>query len=68
MKAVGDRAFSSCANLEKVVVPISVERFGSYMFLSSDKVVVYCEAEEKPSGWNQFWNYYNRPVEWGYKE
>ena len=38
------------------------------VFFNCDSLtVIYCEAEEKPSGWSDDWNYEDVAVIWGYK-
>ena len=48
-----------------------VTSIGSYAFYNCSKLTIYCEAESKPSGWDDGWNIlYNidcAPVVWGYK-
>ena len=64
--SIGDYAFAGCSSLESIVIPNSVESIGSQAFASCSSLTIYCEATEKPSGWDSDWNYTNCPVEWGY--
>ena len=59
-------AFSKCPKLKKVIIPASVTSMSYYVFQNSDNVTIYCRASTQPSGWDSRWNYYNRPVVWGY--
>ena len=60
-------AFNQCTNLTKIVIPINVTYIGTTAFAFCDKLTIYCEAESQPSGWSQYWNYYNERIVWGYK-
>ena len=79
-------AFRGCTGLEKVWLRSSVETLeesseksngnitaytGPFFGCSSD-LVIYCEADEKPSGWSEHWNVYEGTdkfltVVWGQK-
>ena len=50
-----------------VVIPDSVTSIGYDAFAYCYSLTIYCEAESKPSGWNDNWNSSNRPVIWGYE-
>ena len=69
---IGDMAFYSCESLSSIVIPKSVTNIGKYTFGDCKYddcpyLTIYCEAESKPSGWEDHWNYTNRPVVWGYE-
>lgn len=59
-------AFSNCVNLGELIIPINVERMDNIISYCNS-VIIYCEAEQRPQGWFDKWNYYNYPVVWGYK-
>ena len=59
-------AFVYCTNLKKIVIPRSVETVGYHLFADSEDLIIYCETNYQPSGWDDSWNYYEYPVVWGY--
>ena len=61
---IGYGTFSDCKSLEKIFIPKSVINIGSGAFENCDKLIIYCEVEEKPSGWNNNWNISDRPIIW----
>ena len=65
---IGAKVFENCENLESIYIPISVEIIESEVFKNCTKLTIYCEAESIPSDWNNYWNSYNSPVVWGYKQ
>ena len=67
VKSIGDWAFGDCNSLTSVVIPDSVTSIGDDAFSNCTSLTIYCEAESKPDGWDDDWNYSNRPVVWGYK-
>lgn len=68
VKEIGDGAFSLCILLESVTIPSNVEIMGeSAFFFNSYEMVISCEAESKPDGWNDDWNSDGYEVIWGYK-
>ena len=66
VKTIGERAFERCSDLETIVIPKSVDSIGVAAFTGDSKLTIYCEAESQPDGWNAYWNWDDRPVEWGY--
>ncbi len=67
VRTIGERAFQNCSSLTSVTIPDSVRTIGNYAFWYCSNLTIYAEASSKPSGWNSYWNYSNRPVVWGYK-
>ena len=64
---IGSLAFSGCTSLTSVKIPNSVTSIGYFVFSGCTGLTIYCEAESKPSGWNEKWNCSNCPVVWGHK-
>jgi len=63
---IGEHAFCNCTALTSIIIPDSVTSIGSGAFINCNSLTIYCEANEKPSGWYMRWNNSNRPVVWGY--
>lgn len=65
--SIGEHAFGGCYSLTSIVIPKSVEKIDRWAFAGiGDQLTIYCEAAEKPIGWNNDWNHYDYPVVWGY--
>ena len=64
LESIGSFAFSNCTSLTSITIPDSVTSIGYGAFYSCDSLTIYCEAESKPSGWDNSWNYPYRPVYW----
>lgn len=67
LTSIGQNAFSYCTKLKNITIPDNVSVIGAYAFADCDKIVLYCEAESAPSGWEDNWNRSNRPVIWDCK-
>ncbi len=65
--SIGIYAFYDCSSLESITIPNSVTSIGNYAFSGCSNLTIYCEAESKPSGWDDEWNSDDCPVVWGYK-
>ena len=61
--SIGHEAFARC-NLTSIVIPNSVTTIGATAFSSYSNLTIYCEATERPDGWNWFWNDSDCPVYW----
>ena len=66
--SIGNYAFDGCKSLTNIIIPNSVTTVGLFAFSSGTNLTIYCEALEKPSGWNDYWKTDDCKVEWGYKK
>ena len=65
LKEIGPYAFQTCDELPYIFIPKTVKTIGAKAFQNCWCLNIYCEAESKPEGWDEEWNYTNRPVTWG---
>jgi len=63
--AIEGNAFNDCKGLTKVTIPLSVTKMDQGAFSNCDNLTIYCEAEEKPEGWNDSWAQNVRAISWG---
>lgn len=49
-------AFADCRSLTEIIIPESVIEIGQKAFYMCYGITVYCEAAEKPDGWNEDWH------------
>ena len=61
---IGSRAFYDCGSLKWAYVPQSVEIMGSEVFYYGDYATIYCEASQKPDGWDEYWYGYKASPSW----
>lgn len=63
-------AFSECDSLKEVYIPANVTELGAHIFGGIDTIVINCEAESKPDGWDDEWSVgcANITVNWGVKK
>ena len=68
-----NEAFAGCIYLERLIIPISVTYIGFAAFRHCpSNLTIYCEATERPSGWDWAWNLISADtmkyftVVWGY--
>ena len=64
VKSIGFNAFRSVSSVSSVIIPVSVESIGGYAFNDID--TIYCEAQIKPTYWNDYWADSSINVIWGY--
>ncbi len=76
LERIGDGAFGGCKNLLCLYFPIGVKFVGKEICFDGGYKVFFCEADERPEGWDPDWNVayddgYERPrfpTLWGYTE
>ena len=64
---IGYSAFYGCGKIKAVFIPISVVTIDNDAFRECTNLMIYCEAQTMPKGWNLDWNYSRCHVEWGCK-
>ena len=65
--SIGTEAFYNCDALKSITIPKSVTTMGGHVFEDCGSLMIYCEAEDLPNGWNPDWNPSYCYVEWGYE-
>ena len=65
LHTIGENAFSFCYKLEEVIIPINVIYIGGWAF-ESENLIIYCEAESRPTTWEVNWCYKAKEIIWGY--
>ncbi len=65
--SIGSYAFEGCSSLTSIEIPSSVTSIGYSAFGNCSSLIIYCETESKPSGWDSNWNPDKILVVWGYK-
>ncbi|MDE6473859.1 MAG: leucine-rich repeat protein [Clostridia bacterium] len=50
--------------VDYLIIPKSVKEIEAKAFYGCKKLVIYCEAEEKPEGWDSTWNVYKDDAIW----
>lgn len=67
VKEIGIAAFASCANLKEIYIPRNVLKLGGAVFGLNEGIVINCEAESQPEGWDAEWlkNCTNYTLNWG---
>ena len=63
---IGEDAFYKCDKLSRIFIPIACVKIGRDAFFDCDEnlLKIYCEAEEKPVGFDARWNFSFCEVEW----
>ncbi len=67
IKSIGTDAFRECGSITQIMIPDGVTSIGGSAFMNCEALTIYCEAAEKPSGWDNNWNYYGGTVVWDCK-
>lgn len=55
LQSIGEEAFTFCESLTAVCIPKSVTKIGKKAFYFSNGPTIFCEHDEKPSGWDDEW-------------
>ena len=66
--SIGYSTFNGCSSLTSITIPENVTIIEGNAFSGCSSLTINCRVNNKPSGWNFYWNSDNRPVVWGYKE
>lgn len=64
LKTISLSAFYNCTSLTSVIIPASVTNVGMLAFVGCESLQIYCEADSKPSGWEN--PYFDGEIVWGY--
>lgn len=69
LEIIEGAAFSMCSNLESIYIPDSVSNIEASIMYGIDGIVINCEAESKPEGWDDDWldGCTNYQLNWGVK-
>ncbi len=62
---IGELSFPGCTELTALYLPMSVGIIQAYAFYNCPNLTIYCEAESKPTNWDDNWNPDSQPVVWG---
>lgn len=65
VKTIDRAAFMDCISIESIKLPSTLVNFGEDQFYRDDNVFICINIESAPTTWNDWWNNYNRPVNWG---
>ena len=66
--SIGNKAFYNCSSLETAVIPKSVTNIGEHAFYGCTELIIYCEVNSRPIGWERQWYNEVKKIVWGYKE
>lgn len=64
---IGKSVFQGCCSLESIIIPNSVTTIERFAFYDCPVLVICCEVENKPEGWDKDWCLAVKEVVWGYK-
>ena len=65
LTSIGSYAFYDCTSMTKIFIPKGVTTLSASSYSASpfygwnSSAVIYCEASSKPSGWGEYWNFYD---------
>lgn len=63
---INDWAFVWCSSLTKLLIHRDVEYIGKDVFVFCDALTIYCQASQKPTGWNENWSGLSPSIVWDY--
>lgn len=66
IESIDEEAFSDCSHIKFVLIKNHIVEIGSTAF-SNSKITFYCEANDKPTNWDDGWNDEVGTVYWGVK-
>ena len=70
LTTIGDSVFGFAYALQSCYIPAGVLAVGPNVFHrayeKNTTLTIYCGATSKPSGWNDYWDYKDYTVKWGY--
>lgn len=62
---IGNYVFQHCTSLREIYIPDTLVNIGTGAFVQCDKLLIYCQADEKLDSWDESWNC-DCPVVWNY--
>ena len=67
IKAIAENAFYYASGFEAIYIPDTIEDIGRYGIYGSGFLTIYCEVDNRQSGWDREWISYNyeSKVKWG---
>ena len=63
--SIASYAFQGCVSMTAISIPNTISYVGGYAFAGCTNLMIYCEVDEQPAGWDANWNASDCPVIWG---